>query len=221
MQDIESHELPLSEVVYAVWDGEQLIHIGEGETIARPAEYVRNLRHKSSSNVRARYVLLDEIVRAKIPIPNGLPEQCSYRGNLERLLQSAFFWRHGRLPKEDRPRGGKGTVPSSTGGFIQSAAALTDVFRIFEKLVGSVPSMPRWPEISENPPEEAAPIQQAGRGRPVSRRLFLAFWIDFSLPQHLVANFGHIPLINGQPQYSAPTKQIVWSNPINPLSCDA
>jgi hypothetical protein len=202
------HNLSTLAVVYAVYLDDELVHLGESDAIARPATYVENLKRKESGRVHARYIEISDELRGSIALPSELESSSLYHGNLERLLQAAYFWQHRRLPRRDKVRGGKGADADATGGFVRDLDVLARTFELLATLIGPRALLKPWPTLPPSPPTSLAPHPTAGRGRPATRARYLAFWASLSQVKTFI---GHLPVVANAPHYSAPTKSVVWS----------
>jgi len=195
-------------VVYGVFRGQDLVHIGEGDSIQRPAGYVQEKRNEGVNGLTVKYVEVTRTLVAQFPLPTDLNASTLFQGNLERLLQASYVWAYGKLPDFDRIRGGKGSVADTTGGFVQSLEVLARVFDLLELIHPPTAAAIPWPIIAGAPPETLPPNPKGGRGRPPTRDHHLAFWVVTSKP---VAFVGHLPVTKmQQPHYAAATKVIHW-----------
>lgn len=204
---IDLHRLSAEEIVYVVYRDGALIHLGESESIARAGQYVQGVKRDRNGTVTAQYIEVTEPLRTVFAMPTSVPSTCLFRGNLERLLQAAYFARYGCLPLNDRVRGGKGTSPTATGGFVRGVDVLPAVFALLDRLHPPKDCVEPWPTIDVAPPESIEPVIQVGAGRPGTRQRHLAFWADIRDRECVI---GHVPDLNGAPQYGATSRSVVW-----------
>ena len=205
-------KLYLGPVIYCVFRGKEcdkeLIHIGEGDSLHRIFTYIQNLPKEEQINLSVKYIEVTPELKEKYPLPEGLEKDILFQGNLERLLQVAYCWGYGRMPLKDEIRGGNGSKPSCTGGFIKNVGVLKNVFDLLYSLMDtplqdrSVPEMLDGLELAESldPPEPSGL-----RGRPASRRLYLAVWADVNERRVYV---GYLPKANKQLHYGTDNKQV-------------
>lgn len=200
-------DLSAAEVIYGVYRAGALIHIGEGQSIARPAQYVQDLKKDGQNDISARFVEIETSSKADLAMPSSVSSSVLFRGNLERLLQAAFFWQYRRLPELDLLRGGKGAESVFTGGFVRDVGALASVFSLLEQLLTPASCAHPWPAIPDGSLESVAASPTDGLGRPRTRSLHLAFWVNV---RDARAFFGHVPLAGKQAHYSAAVTSVVW-----------
>jgi len=189
-------------VVYCVlFRDNQLIHIGEGDS-RRPNKYRPDLPKEEHSNLIVKPIEVTSELKEEYPLPKVLEKDIRFQGNLERLLQAAYCWRYGCMPLKDKIRGGKGSKPSCTGGFIKNVGVLKKVFDLLYSLMDTplqdrpVPVMLDGLELAESldPPEPSGL-----RGRPSSRHLYPAFWANVDERK---VHVGYLPTRNRLPDYN-------------------
>lgn len=216
MTEITIHPLTPTEIVYLVYDGEELVHIGESESIVRAFNYVQETRKALGPGITAKFFEATGYLQSSFSLPQSAPRGCLFRGNLERLLQAAFVVRYGRMPRRDAFRGGKGAQSATTGGYVAGVEVVRNLFALFESLLPAPQSHP-WPELPATAAESIDPASSIRR--PATRRRCLAFWVEL-LSTGAVGYLGYVPDNNRTPDYGAPTREIVWKQTIpGPQSC--
>jgi hypothetical protein len=206
---IEIQNITPKELVYGVYQGTRLIHIGEGASEQRPLGYLQDCGG-GAEGFTAKKIEITPEVRSQLALPLALQAIVQFRGNLDRLLQAAHCWQFGTLPQEDNLRGGKGEDSKCTGGFVRSPEVLSQVFALLEQFLKPLCLVHPWP--TDFPAALADSIAPGpSLTKPQTRLRYLAFWFDLEQGN---AFLGYTPLANEkkkpQPHYNAGTTQLEW-----------
>lgn len=214
------------DVVYCVYQDKELVHIGMGteggsaRIFSSLAETARKIdKELCGLELDAWYVEV-QAVGLSVPKLSYINEAT----NLERLLQVGFYYQFEQLPKEDKLPGGKGTDPSRRGGFLSDQQDLKKIFELLDLFCGkSARQPPRcWSDVcsllgKSDAPEisgsmNASDWSSGGLGRPRSRHVFPAFWVETNRGRELYGcNLGWAPESNGVPELSTDLAgECVW-----------
>lgn len=226
MQIYPSSRFTAKDVVYCVYQGEDLVHIGMGTTggsvriFSSLATIAKDTDSKLCGLELDAWYVEVQAVGLRVPKLSGINEAT----NLERLLQVGFYYQFEQLPKEDEIPGGKGSDATRRGGFLSDQKELEKIFELLDLFCAkSAKKPPRcWSNVWSLLSESDAPVIKGslnpaewfsgGPGRPPSRNVFPAFWMETDRGSELYGcNLGWAPETKGCPALStALANECVW-----------